>query len=384
MRRNIILLNLAAAFIWLGMYSYVPTLPSYAASIGADVVMIGLLGGVYGVMQIILRIPIGMLSDRFGRDKALLAGGFVVLAVSNLIFSLQPGRVGWLIAARAIAGAAAAWWVVICTAYSRYFPDDRQVQSQGVLGAAANVGKVVASLLCMAAAAVSYRTTFVVALVAAVIGAALMLGLKEPSAAQPKPVTLHEQFILFKNRDLIIFCIFGIVSQFMCFAIPTTFTLVVAENAGAASMHLSMLMLLFWAGSSVGSLFAGSRPYNRLGGVRAMALSFGLSALCCLPIFYRGSLAALYILELALGACYGIQQGALSGFVMLSVPPAQRGAAMGIFQALFGVGILTGPVITGYVIDAVSYEAAYGMMAVVMAASAALCRLIIPRKYERI
>ena len=54
MKRNILVLNLAAVFLWMSMYTYVPTLTSYAASLGATAAMIGAIGGAYGIMQIAL------------------------------------------------------------------------------------------------------------------------------------------------------------------------------------------------------------------------------------------------------------------------------------------------------------------------------------------
>ena len=39
MRRNIILMNLLVAFFWMSMYIYMPNLPEYAQSLGADAVV---------------------------------------------------------------------------------------------------------------------------------------------------------------------------------------------------------------------------------------------------------------------------------------------------------------------------------------------------------
>ena len=75
MRKNIMIMNLLVAFFWMTMYSYVPNLPVYSQSLGADAVALGVVGGVYGVAQIILRIPIGVTSDRTGKNKLMLIIG---------------------------------------------------------------------------------------------------------------------------------------------------------------------------------------------------------------------------------------------------------------------------------------------------------------------
>ncbi len=384
MKRNIMLINLAAAIIWLSMYSYVPVLPAYAATVGADVVMIGLLGGVYGVFQIALRTPLGLLSDKLGRDRGLLILGFFVLLGSNLIFQFLGNDIVWLIIARAAAGAAAAWWVVICAAYARYHDGNSQVKSQGKLSAWANGGKVIAALLCAVITMFAgYRSSFLIALISGAVGLALMFGVKNPPKPTHKPVKFKDQMKLFKNRDLMIFCMLAILSQLLCFGVPTTFTPVLAELMGAGSFELGMLMLVFFLTCTVASLFMSTRAYKKLGGINTLAISFALGAISCLPFFYSMGLAQIYIMQAISGVCYGITQGALAGFVIKSVPETQRGAATGIYQTLFGAGILLGPVIMGFVIDSYSFDAAYIMMAILMAISVALCYILIPKKYDK-
>ena len=132
MKRNIVIINLVAAFLWMSMYSYVPTLPAYATSLGATAAVVGAIGGAYGVMQIALRVPLGIISDKIGKDKFLLLIGFVILAVSGLMFIVAKDTF-WVMMARGVGGAAAAWWVVICASYSKYNEEDKQVKAQGLL-----------------------------------------------------------------------------------------------------------------------------------------------------------------------------------------------------------------------------------------------------------
>ncbi len=369
----------------MSMYSYVPVLPAYAASIGADVVMIGLLGGVYGVLQIVLRIPLGIVRDRIGKDRTLLIVGFSILCISNLMFVFLGNSIEWLITARAMAGAAAAWWVVVCAAYSHYHNNNQQVKAQGTLSASANGGKVVASLLCAVVAMLAgYYATFSIGLVASAIGLLLMFGIKEKDVEKRTPVKLKDQLLLFKNKELMILCFFSILSQLLCFGVPTTFTQVIAKDMGADSFDLGMLMLSFFLATSVSSLFVGTKAYKKLGGINAVAISFLIGAFSCIPLFYQSNLVSIYIMQILSGVCYGIGQAALTGFVMLSVPQTQRGVATGIYQSLFGIGILLGPVLMGFVIDFSSFAAAYWMMVGIMTATAALCYVLLPRKYNKV
>ncbi len=383
MSRNIWLMNLAAAFMWMSMYAYVPTLPAYAATIGANALTIGIIGGAYGVFQVLLRIPLGFISDKIGKDKLLLIIGFSIMILSAVVFVFLHSVV-WVIVGRALAGAAAAWWVIVSASYAKYNDEDKQVKAQGVISASANIGKVVAALLCaFIAQFFGYEATFVVALITGVIGLCLMFRLKEPKKEVLGKRSLKEQLLLVKNKELIFFSILAILSQLLCFAIPTTFTQVVAEEVGANSLQLGMLMVVFFLSVSVSSLFVGTKAYKKIGGINTMAISFALGAVSCIPLFYT-NMVSIYLMQVISGICYGITQAALAGCVIRCVPAVQRGMATGIYQSLFGAGILLGPVLAGVLIELSSVETAYWTFFAFMILSAGLCYVLIPKKYNRL
>ncbi|MDL2236638.1 MFS transporter [Christensenellaceae bacterium OttesenSCG-928-K19] len=382
MRRNIFLMNLAAAFLWMGMYSYAPVLPAYAASIGANIVMIGIIGGSYGIMQIILRIPLGIVADKLNKDHLILIVGFAVLTLSTVLFIFAEG-VYMLIFARAVAGAAAAWWVVVCVSFSKYYPENEQVKAQGKVSASANMGKVIAAVLCAVVAQfISYQATFILAFVIAAVGLVMMFGLKDQKAQQEKPASVKEQLALLKNRELLSFSILALLSQMLCFAIPTTFAAVAAEELGADGLQLGLLTAVYFLFTSLFSLFVGTKLYKKMGGQHVLAISFLIGAFSCMPVFYHSSLVQIFIMQALSGISYGITIAALGGFAIRSVPVHQRGAATGIFQSIFGVGIFLGPVVTGFTIDGVSSDAAYWLMFILMLVAAALCYVLVPKRYH--
>lgn len=381
MQRNRIVLAFAAALIWFAMYAYVPTLPAYAETLGADAAAIGLISGAYGILQIGLRIPLGVLSDRARKDKLLLIVGFGILSVSGVMF-LTLHSVPGVIAARTTAGGAAAWWVIITASFANCYDNEHQIKAQGVLSAFANGGKVVASAACAFAAQwFGYLATFAVSLTGALVGFGLMFTLKKPEAKQIEPASLKEQFALFGNRDLLAFSVLSILSQAHCFALPTTFTAVAAQNLGASSMELGFLVVLYFVAVSGSSMFVGSKPYAKMGGVSVLAGSFLIGAVSCVPLFYR-TMTGIWIMQVLAGITYGITQAQLAGFVIRCVPDNQRGMATGIFQSLFAIGIFLGPILAGSVAEAVSLDAAYWTYVGVCVLAAVLTPVLVPKRYS--
>ena len=89
-----------------GLFLLLPVLSVYAANLpGTTPTLIGLALGVYGLTQAILQIPFGLLSDRIGRKKVIVAG-LLIFMLGSIIAALAESIYG-VIAGRAIQGAGA-------------------------------------------------------------------------------------------------------------------------------------------------------------------------------------------------------------------------------------------------------------------------------------
>ena len=85
----------AYALFWMSLYVYVPALPTYARDLGAQLGVVGLVVGAYGLAHIVLRIPLGLASDRRGRRKPFDYGGLLASAVDAVTLALAPPHGRW-------------------------------------------------------------------------------------------------------------------------------------------------------------------------------------------------------------------------------------------------------------------------------------------------
>lgn len=383
MRRNSIVISLVTILLWMSMYVNSPILPVYAQGLGATSAMIGVMGGAYGLAQLALRFPLGVLADRTSRERRLLSIGFVLLLASAVLFLLSD-RMPVIILARGLAGAAAAWWAPLCTMYARSYPEESQVKSQGHINAVANGSKGGASLLCGAVAlGFGYYGTFVAALVLAVAGLALVFFVKPSKPPEAILPTGGETRAVFKSKSLILFSMLAGISLLISNAIPMTFAVTAAHELGADSGMLGMLSFVYFLGAVVGGLFMGTKAFCALGNIHTVGISFAFTAIACFPVFYTISIALILVMSFVIGVGLGMCTSVVGGLALRCVEPRLRGAAMGIHQFLFSVGILAGPVLTGVLIEYVSFDAAYWLMAGISAATAVLCYLAIPRRFAR-
>jgi MFS family permease len=91
----------------LGMFLILPIFAIYAEKLdgGSNHTLIGLALGAYGLMQVLLQLPFGMASDRFGR-KRLIYLGLILFAIGSVVAALSHSIYG-VILGRAIQGAGA-------------------------------------------------------------------------------------------------------------------------------------------------------------------------------------------------------------------------------------------------------------------------------------
>ena len=156
-----------------------------------------------------------------------------------------------------------------------------------------------------------------------------------------------------------------------------------AKSLGGSSLDLGMLNLSFYMAAGLTSLFVGTRLYKKMGGINALAFAFLITSLSCVPQFYHVNLASLYLMQVISGIGFGVTGSAVAGMVIRAVRPDQRATATGIFQSLYGFGILIGPMMVGGITKAVSFDAAYWTLVFVGIASAVLCYAAIPKKYNK-
>lgn len=98
-KRAVGVVALIAMIRMFGLFALLPVLSVYAAGLqNATPVLIGLAVGGYGLTQAALQIPLGSLSDRFGRVPVILVGlsvfaiGSIVAAQSDSIYGVVAGR----------------------------------------------------------------------------------------------------------------------------------------------------------------------------------------------------------------------------------------------------------------------------------------------------
>ena len=128
----------------MALYLYVPTLPLIAKSKASDLNIVGLALSMYGLGHIVIRMPVGILSGRWGRNKPLIFLGLTLVASGAIVMGISE-NIGQLALGRAITGIAAGTWVPLVLAFAALFSIEGGIQATVAITLVGSIARLTAS-----------------------------------------------------------------------------------------------------------------------------------------------------------------------------------------------------------------------------------------------
>ncbi len=337
---------------WLSLYYYVPTLPNYARDLGAPLTVVGTMLSAYGVMQLLFRIPTGVASDWSGRRKPVFMIGLAASLAGAVAFALAPTP--WsLVGARALTGLAACGWVGITIMYAGYFPPGESIRALGWLNLTNAIGQVIATWTGgLLAEAYGPVAPFVASAATAAVGLLALAFCPEPARAARQataaPITASRLWRTATAPALIGVSVLSAVQTYATFSTVFGFTPVFAKDLGATPADLGTLTALsvlpfaivqpFTAGLSARF---GSRVVVVAGLVVIGVTTIAIPLCTTLPLLIANQVAA--------GFGRGVTNTTLIGLSIKRVPSGERATAMGVYQAVYAIGMFLGPLVGGVI-----------------------------------
>jgi len=373
-KKKIKLFILITALYWFSMYAYIPTFSPYIESLGASHKMIGLILGSYGFTQMLIRIPLGIYSDRINKKKIFVNIGILLsfLSTAGMWFAETPALI---LVFRSLAGASAATWVSFTVLFSSYFEKDDTAHAIGLINASNKSGQVVGMLLGgIIAQALGQQFPFLLAAAGAVVGFSLSLKVDEKKDVDHQAITFKEILKVARNKSLLTVSFLAILMMMISHSTTFGFIPVAAKNLGATSFHLGLLTTITTIPGILSSYLSGSYFSQRLGEKNTVTVGFSLLALSCLLVPLIDHLYLLYFNQMLNGFAQGMIFPVLMGLSIKNVEANKRGTAMGFFQAIYGLGMFTGPIFVGTISDLAGLKMGFWMIGLVGILGAVLSR----------
>jgi MFS family permease len=361
-RRLTITLYATAVFLfWTALYLYVPTLPTYAQSKSDNLALVGVVLSMYGLWQAIIRLPLGIAADWLGWRKPFIVVGFALAGLGAWTMGVAEG-VNELIVGRAVTGLAAGTWVPLVVVFSSLFPPQEAVRASAMLTLVGSVGRVLATGVTSSLNELGgYSLAFFLAIGAAVLAILIVLPARERRRPLQRP-SVGGIRCLITRRDVFLPSLLSAVNQYANYAITFGFMPILAEQLGATDVTKSIQVSMHIGVSTLGNLVAMS-IVSRVGARRLVYLAFLLLATGIGGAALAPSLPLLFVAQFCIGLSSGVAYPVLMGLSIRHVADDERTTAMGLHQAVYAIGMFSGPWLSGLLADAITIRPMFGVTA---------------------
>ncbi len=345
-----------AAFTDLVAYSVaVPVLPDLSRQLGASPTVIGLLFSSFGATLLLVSLPMGAVSDRTGRRMPLILG-MVALTASTVLFAYADS-LPWLFAARLVQGAADAvtWVVGFALVADLYGPSERG-KAMGLVMAGSNAGFMIGPSLGgwlyeRGGMELPFLTT---AALAAVAGLGFV-GLRPPPTQMTREAVPLASVL---RAPQVRACVLAVTLTAATLAmLEPVVSLWLASDIGLGPARVGLLFGIA-ALASTGLHPIYGRLADRWGARRLMLVGLIVTALF-MPALSRASsfetAVVLYVVMAASMSLIVTPSLSYMAEAMSTVGVGSFGVAYGLYNFSWGIGLLIGPALGGFLFEALGF-----------------------------
>lgn len=328
-------------------------------------------------VQLILRLPVGVLADKIGRHKIFLLAGMLTASAACAIRVAFPGMNGFLISSL-LSGVSSSTWLSFMVMHAGCYGADEQQMASGRIIFANNGGILGAFITgTLLYERIGMRAICVLGVIAGLTGAALCLRLTEERKLASR-IRISQFLKVCTNRCLIFFSVLALIQQGIQMATTMSFTAQILKDIGASEGLLGISSILYMI-SAVVSSYASSCSFVEKRRSRFwISTIFGGLAIYCILVPICGSIPVILGLQIIPGLASGFLFSILTAKAMTEVPEEKKSTAMGMYQAVYAIGMTVFPILTGNISGTAGLPAAYFALGGISALSV-LVALVSPR-----
>jgi len=355
---NVLVLGIVSLLTDMSSEMIYPILPLFLTSIGATVLVIGLIEGAAETTASFLKVVSGWYSDRFRRRKPFITGGYGASSVVKPILYLAtaPWQVlGLRILERIGKGVRSA-------PRDALIADSTPLEYRGVAfgfhkamdSTGAVIGPILILPVLLAAATVTtdtYRLIFLLSTIPALFAVAVIIFFvrdKEAESGRKAGKFLGEMTRLGRPFYILIAIAmtFYIGEISYAFFVLKAFETEITLGSFDPTVSTTILYILFNVIFVFVAIPAGKLS-DTVGRKPVVSLSFALFILTGLAMIIADSLTPLILGFVLFGAYKGCSEGVFKAYVTDVAPGDLRGTALGAFHTCVGLVMLPGGVIAG-------------------------------------
>ncbi|MEH7495634.1 MFS transporter [Neobacillus niacini] len=362
-RRQTSLILWIVMFFWFAQYVYVPFQTTYLLLAHISSNLVGAIIGAYGISQLMLRLPVGILADLSSNHKLFIILGTFFAGTASLFRILLPDENGFLIA-NILSGTASATWISFMILYMSFFSKGDQTRATSKIIMANNIGMLLGFvtstfLYDMVGMMVICAFSFGAGLIACILS--FFLHTTKPTI-QPK-IGVMELLQVTKDKNLLLYSCLALVQQGVQMSTTMSFTNQIIQDLGATNMIIGFSSIIYMISAVFFAKLASTKFLELLTKKQWIYSSFLLLGMYCLLVPQMDSIFLVCLLQLIPGMGTGILFSLLTSEALQTIPIQKRSTALGFFQAVYAIGMTLFPIISGSIYEQLSMKAAFIFLA---------------------
>ena len=170
---------------------------------------------------------------------------------------------------------------------------------------------------------------------------------------------------LVSRRDVMVPTLLSTLAQYVAWATTLGFMPILAQRLGGNNVVQSLLVSGSMVVGIVGNLLS-AVAVTHIGPRRVVTLAFVAGSLGIIIAALAPSLFLLAVAQFLLGLSQGAMYPVLLGMSIEKVDESQRSTAMGVHQAVYGIGMTAGPAVSGVLAAALGIPTMFLVTAAVL------------------
>ncbi len=377
-------LALLYVFRMLGLFMILPIFVLYGADYkGASPFLLGLALGVYGLTQAIFQIPLGLLSDIFGR-KIIIILGLIVFAIGSLVAAVSTSIEGVIIG-RALQGSGAIASAIMAMV-ADLTSEANRTKAMAAIGASIGVSFTLAMILGPAIASFSgLPGIFVLSAILSLLGIIIVV-FAVPTPARSRnhgDAGAIPRFMIetLKNVHLLrldfgIFALHAVLMA-MFIAVPSVLEGAGLERESHWYIYLPILLVSFVCMVPLMILSEKKRQ------VKTVFISSILMLLVSLllHLFFTDSFFIIVVALFVFFIAFNFLEATLPSWVSKVSPAGTKGTAMGVYSTSQFLGAFIGGALGGWVLDQFGMGHVFGLCLFILVSWLMIAVFMEPPKY---
>lgn len=356
------ILLIIVALFWFAQYVYIPYQIPYLAAINVSTSFIGVIVGSYGISQLALRLPVGILADLRPNHRLFISLGTLCAGVASLFRIFFQSGTGFLLG-NVFSGFASATWISFMVYYLSLHDNQMQTAATGKIIMTNNIGMLIgfitSSLLYNH---IGMTNICLLSVLGGFSGFVISLKLKKTDTNIEIAVNVKELLAVGKQPKLILFSFLALIQQGIQMSTTMSFTNQLLKEQGATDFQVGLSSITYMLSAVIFSRIGSGISLNYQRRKWLTFSSFGLLALYCFTVPLANVLPVFYLLQLIPGVGTGILFSLLTSEAMEGIELNKKSSAMGFFQAIYAIGMTLFPVIVGAINNALNLKIAYWVL----------------------